>query len=129
MRRALQIAMAILSIAPLGFGLGNMFAGAGGLMPNWPITPDLDSQFRYQSGVYICITALLWWMIPRIEQVGWPFRAMALGLFVGGIGRLINIQEFGVPSAPMYYGMMLELSMPIFVAWQYWVEKAAKTGE
>ena len=65
-------------------------------------------------------------MIPRIEQVGWPFRAVALGLFVGGIGRLISIQEFGVPSAPMYYGMMLELSMPIFVAWQYWVEKAAK---
>ena len=118
MRRALQVTIAVLSIAPPMFGLTNMIMGAARFMPVEDITVAIDSQFRFQSGVYVSLALLLWWMIPRIEQVTWPFRAVALGLFLGGVGRVISAQQFGMPEDMMFYGMILELSMPLFVMWQ-----------
>lgn len=130
MRRALQVTMAVLSLAPLIFGATNMIVGAERFMPVEDITIAIDSQFRFQSGVYVSLALLLWWMIPRIEQVTWPFRAVALGLFLGGVGRVISAQQFGMPEGNMYYGMILELSMPVFVVWQWLVARGyeAKAG-
>ena len=125
MRRALQVTMAILSLAPLSFGLTNLWQGAARFMPAQDITIAIDSQFRFQSGVYVSLALLLWWMIPRIERVTWPFRAVALGLFLGGVGRVISMQQFGTPDGNMFSGMILELAMPVFVVWQWLVARQA----
>ncbi len=127
MRRALQVTIAVLSLAPLIFGLTNLWSGAARFMPVEDVTIAIDSQFRFQSGVYVCLALLLWWMIPRIEQVTWPFRAIALGLFLGGIGRVISMEQYGTPEGMMFYGMVLELCMPIFVIWQWWVARQAQS--
>lgn len=128
MRRALQLTIAVLSLAPLIFGMTNMIMGAARFMPVEDITIAIDSQFRFQSGVYFSVALLLWWMIPRIEQVTWPFRAVALGLFLGGVGRVISAQQFGMPEGNMYYGMILEVCMPGFVVWQWLVARQAASN-
>lgn len=128
MRRALQVTIAILSLAPLMFGLTNLCLGAARFMPTDDITIAIDSQFRFQSGVYVSLALLLWWMIPRIERVTWPFRAVALGLFLGGVGRVISMQQFGTPEGNMFAGMILELAMPLFVLWQWLVARQAQAS-
>lgn len=126
MRRALQVTIAVLSLAPMTFGLTNLWSGAARFMPVEDVTIAIDSQFRFQSGVYVCLALLLWWMIPRIERVTWPFRAVALGLFLGGVGRVISMQQYGTPDGNMFSGMILELAMPLFVLWQWWVARQAE---
>ncbi|MEM7666635.1 MAG: DUF4345 domain-containing protein [Pseudomonadota bacterium] len=74
----------------------------------------------------LCLALLLWWMIPRIERVSLPFRAIALGLFLGGVGRVISMEQYGVPEGMMYAGMILELAMPVFVVWQWPVAREAE---
>ncbi len=121
MRRAFQIVVAILSLIPIGFGSVNFIHGAARYMPAEAVTAPIDSQFRFESAIYVAFGLMLWWMIPRLETTKTPFRLVAAGIFAGGIGRVISYTQYGEPLPPMVYGMYLELAMPLFVAWHWWV--------
>lgn len=112
-RRALQIILAILSLIPLigvtiGFTAGPAVFG-GDAPPR-----ELDNQLRYLSGVYAMVTAAIWWSIPAIERRLAPIRLVALGVFLGGVGRCISMATVGVPAAPpMIAGVFLASSTDV----------------
>jgi hypothetical protein len=52
MRKSLQITLLILSLIPLIFGLSGVILGTGRFLDPAAIVPQLDSQFRYLSGLH-----------------------------------------------------------------------------
>ncbi|MEM6826575.1 MAG: DUF4345 domain-containing protein [Pseudomonadota bacterium] len=125
MRRGLQVVLAILSLIPIGFGSLNFITGAARYMPADRVTAPIDSQFRYESAVYVAVGLMIWWVIPRVERMTTPFRLIALGIFAGGLGRLLSQAQYGDPRPEMLAGMWLELSLPVLIVWQWWVARAA----
>ena len=125
MKRGLQIFLAIFSLAPLYFGVTGVLFGAAGLMPAEAVTPGMDSQFRYLSGLYIGFAALIWWAIPNIDRLVWPFRLMTLAVFLGGLSRLYSYVSVGAPAPEMVAGIGLELALPLIIIWQTAVARKA----
>lgn len=129
MKRGLQIFLAIFSLAPLYFGITGVLSGAAGLMPAEAVTPGIDSQFRYLSGLYIGFAALIWWFIPNIDRHVWLFRLLTLAVFLGGLARLYSFLTVGAPAPEMVAGIGIELALPLIIIWQaVVVRKAAQTG-
>jgi apolipoprotein N-acyltransferase len=130
MKRALQIFLAVFSLAPLYFGVTGVLSGASGMMPIEAVTPDIDSQFRYLSGLYIGFTLIIWWFIPNIDRNVWLFRLMVLAIFLGGAARLFSYISVGAPAPEMIVGIGIELSLPLIIIWQTAVvRKAASSRE
>jgi Domain of unknown function (DUF4345) len=125
MKRALQIFLAVFSLAPLYFGVSGVMAGAGGLMPPEAVTADLDSQFRYLSGLYIGFTLLIWWFIANIDRHAWLFRLMVLAILMGGLARLYSYLSVGAPAPEMIAGIGIELALPLIIIWQTTVVRKA----
>jgi len=128
MKRGLQIFLAIFSLAPLYFGVTGVLSGAAGHMPVEAVTPDLDSQFRYLSGMYIGFTALIWWFIPNIDRHVWLFRLLTLAIFLGGLSRLLSFLTVGAPAPEMVAGIGIEIALPLIVIWQTAVARKASMG-
>jgi hypothetical protein len=119
-KRLLQAAVAVACLVPLfaggsGVVLGaEMMRGVGGGAPI-----DLDSHFRYLSGLLLGIGFAFAWCIPRIERHTVLFRTLGLIAIVGGLGRLLGLAERGVPGAGHVFGLCMELgTVPLLLLWQ-----------
>lgn len=123
-RRLLQVTVAVLSLVPLGAGtaglvLGPAFVGAG------DASPDLDSHFRYLSGIFLAVGLTFCSTVPAIERRTARFRLAAALVVCGGLGRLLSLALLGPPSIPHLVGLGLELGvMPLLMVWQTSVARA-----
>lgn len=116
-RRLLQLSLLILSLSPLGFGAMGMIHGADWL--GGAVKPDLDSHFRYLSGIFFGLGLALLTCIPRIEAMTIRFRWIAALVFIGGLARLGGMIADGVPSQGHVIGLGLELVVtPLMALWQ-----------
>jgi len=121
-KRALQVAVALGCLVPIGGGargiwLGPQMAGAAG-------PADLDSHFRYLSGLLLGIGLAYLTAIPRIEQHSLRFRILTAIVVVGGLGRLASLVAVGTPSASMTAALVMELVVtPALALWQHRVAR------
>lgn len=124
-RRLLQIAVGIASIVPLSMGALSVLRSADvlrGVSPPLPI--DLDSHFRYLSGLLLGIGIAFVASIPRVEARGPLFRALGFVILVGGLARLLSLLQAGVPGPGHQFGLVMELVVvPLIVLWQARVER------
>ncbi|WP_108812303.1 DUF4345 family protein [Sphingorhabdus sp. Alg231-15] len=120
-----RIAIYIFGLIPLYFGVTGIVLGAAQLMGGEPFTNAMDNQFRYLSGVYIGIAAMLFYSAGDIVGRALVFRLAVLAVFIGGLGRVVSYVNVGAPPAEMVAGMVLELIAPIFILWQAKVIKGA----
>lgn len=118
-KRCLQATVAVLGIVPVSAGAAGVllgpaaFSDAGG----WPV--DLDSHFRYVSGIFLALGLTFYATIPSIERKTALFRLAAALVVAGGLARLLALLVNGVPSAPHVAGLVLELVVvPALVLWQ-----------
>jgi hypothetical protein len=118
MRRALQIALAVMSLIPFYYGIRHTITGAALYLPADQVTASIDSQFRFQSAYYMSLALIVWWLIPQIERQTFLFRIITATVFAGGLARLYSYYTIGVPTASMVGGMVLELTIPLVVIWQ-----------
>jgi hypothetical protein len=131
-RRALQIAIAVAGLVPVGAGLagiliGPAFTGLGarGILSSADVS--LDSHFRYLSGLLLAVGVLFWSAIPTIERRGMLVRALTLIVVVGGLGRALSLVELGPPDDGMCFGLVMELIVtPLVCLWQRRVELQAE---
>lgn len=80
---------------------------------------DLDSHFRYLSGLLLGIGLAYWSLIPRIETSGAAFRLLTLLVIVGGLSRVAGLFLGGEPGLPMQLALMMELVVtPLLYLWQ-----------
>jgi hypothetical protein len=85
---------------------------------------DLDSHFRYLSGLLLAIGLGFASTIPHIEIRGRRFRLLAGIVVLSGVGRLVSI---GSPSPAMLAALVMELIVtPGLALWQYRVTIGAR---
>lgn len=133
-RRALQIAVALACFVPLSMGGTSILSSLAviqGMAPPWPA--DLDSHYRYLSGILFGIGLVFAASIPRIECAGTIFRTLCAIIVVGGLARLVSLGDVGWPSAGHRFGLVMELGVvPTLTLWQARIArlwpKADKSG-
>ncbi|MEP3226068.1 MAG: DUF4345 domain-containing protein [Parasphingorhabdus sp.] len=118
-----RIVTIIFGLIPLYFGVVGIVAGAAGLVPepelySLPDITALDNQYRYLSGIYIGISAMLFYSAGDIVGRAPLFQMAVLAIFIGGIARVISYLSVGQPPLWQIGGMILELGAPILLFWQ-----------
>jgi Domain of unknown function (DUF4345) len=121
-RRALQFAVGVTGLVPVGAGLAGMLQGpwmVSTTLAGFADPTSLDSHFRYLSGLLLAIGLAFWSLIPNITTQGHAFRLLTLIVVTGGFGRLIALLLVGVPPPPMLFGLAMELvATPLLCLWQ-----------
>lgn len=118
MKLGLQIVLGLFSLVPAAFAAMGLFSGMAGADPAATVSAAADNQYRYLSGVYILVSFLLWYAIPKVEQ---HFRLLALvcaALVIGGVGRLISMNTVGPGLPQQFIGTFIELGSPLLLIWQ-----------
>ena len=111
MRTAFRAVCFLIALVPLFFGVTQLMDGAG------DVSPALDSQYRYMSGLYVAIGLGMLVVAWKAEQASLLATILILAAFMGGVGRLISLGDVGMPNPRQHTGMYIELSMPILLVW------------
>jgi hypothetical protein len=130
-RRLLQLVIAVACLIPIAAGGWGMLHGArmiGGVRP--PVPTDLDSHFRYLSGLLFGIGIGFVICLPAIERRGRLFRTLGAIVVTGGCGRLIGVVGHGVPGTAHVFGLAMELgATPLLLLWQARLERRFVPGK
>lgn len=111
--------MVALALIPTLSGLAGVVLGPDFLRldPPWPT--DLDSHFRFLSGVFLAVGIVFHSCVPSIETKTNRFRLAAALVFGGGLARLVSLLVAGAPTAGHLLGLAMELAVvPLLVVWQ-----------
>jgi Domain of unknown function (DUF4345) len=128
-RRLLQLAVALGCVVPLLAGSAGIVQGPAMLHGEGSGgSADLDSHFRYLSGLLLAIGIGFATCVPRIDRKTARFRLLALLVFIGGLGRLVSYAVVGGPGPGHVFGLGMELvTVPLLVLWQGRVAARAKS--
>jgi hypothetical protein len=81
--------------------------------------PNLESHFRYLSGLLLGLGVGFAATVPTIERRSELFTALSGIVVVGGLARLSALVVYGVPNAPHLRALGMELVVvPLLFAWQ-----------
>jgi hypothetical protein len=117
-RRTLQIAVGLCSLVPITAGGAGMLLGPALVASTG--TPDLDSHFRYLSGLLLGIGVAYLLTLRNIERRRRHYLLLGGLVVVGGIGRLISLLATGTPSPVMLLALAMELLVtPVLTLWQF----------
>ena len=127
-RRLLQIGVCIACLVPLGAGGVGIIESAAMLKGvNAPLPADLDSHYRYLSGLLLGIGIGFVACVPRIEGKTALFRTLGFLVVVGGLARLLSLAAAGVPGEGHVFGLAMELGVvPMLMLWQ---ARVARRGD
>ncbi len=129
-RRALQIAVAAACLLPLVVGGRGIIHGPSAFDHGaTAISPDLDSHFRYISGIFFATGIGFLSCIPAIERRGGRFRLLGGLIVVGGLARGVSLLAVGAPSVGHLLGLVMEtVVVPLLMLWQWRVEQACRAS-
>jgi len=132
-RRLLQAAVAAGCLVSIGAGAAGIASGGAFLKGvEAPVPVDLDSHFRYLSGLLLGIGIAFAACVPRIERRAALFGTLGAIVIVGGLARLSSLATTGTPSDGHLFGLAMELgAIPLLMLWQRRVARrfAPKPGE
>ena len=119
-RLLLQCATALACLVPLSMGSVSVLRSAEVLKGVSPLLPtDLDSHFRYLSGILLGIGLVFLASIPRIETKETVFRTLGAIIVAGGLARTWSLLQVGMPGPGHQFGLVMELLVvPLIVLWQ-----------
>ena len=119
-RRLLQGVIAATCTVSLSASVTSILNGPGWLMQDGYVATDLDSHFRYLSGLLLAIAIGFLSCIPGIERKGPRLRLLAAIVVLGGLSRAYSIGMVGVPSFGHLGGLTIELVIvPLITGWQW----------
>ncbi|WP_288934924.1 DUF4345 domain-containing protein [uncultured Sphingomonas sp.] len=125
-RRLLQAVVAVACLVPLAIGGMGIVRGPG-FLGHPPVIPrDLDSHFRYISGIFFAVGVAFATCIPDIARKGPRFRLLGTLVIAGGCSRLVSLASVGAPSSGHLFGLAMELGVvPLLMLWQASVARRA----
>ena len=119
-KRLLQAVIAVACLLPLIVGGQGVLHGPAPFGHLADVPRDLDSHFRYISGIFFATGLGFVSCIPDIERKGPRFRLLGGLIFVGGVSRLISLIAVGVPSHGHVLGLGMEtIVVPLLMLWQW----------
>lgn len=106
-------------LVPLTVGSLSVARGVSALRGVGPGAPvDLDSHFRYLSGIFLGLGVAFAWSIATIERSAAIFRLLGALVVCGGLARLVSLVAVGVPSPGHRFGLAMELVVvPLLMLW------------
>ncbi|WP_444929445.1 DUF4345 domain-containing protein [Microbulbifer sp. SSSA002] len=121
----LVVALALICFVPGGIsafgGLNGSAVLSGSAMifsADSPLRGFGDNQYRFAFGVFFTQGLVLLYFLRNIEKNKALFYFAALSLFIGGLGRLTNILEFGLVDEQVLPPTIIELAIvPLLVVW------------
>jgi hypothetical protein len=118
-KRLLQGVMALTMLLPLSAAIAGVTGGPR-FLGHAPIIPtDLDSHFRYVSGLFLGMLLLFASCIPGVEHKAGRMHMLAFMVFIGGLFRLYSLATIGLPSLGHRIGLGIELvELPLLLLWQ-----------
>lgn len=129
-KRILQLILAVIGMIPIVTGLlGLIPPGIEGKLYHIDLNNSiqgnviLDSNYRYFSGLWFALGVVMFSIIPTIERQRTAIRIIVCSIFIGGLGRVISMITFGVPSPIFVFFTCLELISPILLLLQSLVAK------
>jgi hypothetical protein len=124
-RRLLQIVVALAALVPVAMGLMSIVRGPAVLAGiAGPVPVDLDSHYRYLSGLLLGIGLAFAACVPAIERRGPAMRLLGAIVILGGCGRLVSLAEVGTPGGGHLFGLAMELgAVPFILLWQARIAK------
>ncbi len=127
-KRVLQLVVALACLVPLSTGSASIWNGPAMFGGAQQVPVDLDSHFRYISGIFLALGIGFVTCIPDIERKGGRFRMLGAMVVVGGCARLWSLVEVGVPGRGHVFGLVMELGVvPLLMLWQWrFAERAAR---
>ena len=121
----LQAVVALASLVPIGAGGAGVLFGPGPFASAIVASADLDSHFRYLSGLLLAIGLAYASGIPGIETRTARFSLLTGIVVTGGAGRLFGMLAMGTPSRAMLAALAMELIVtPAIALWQRRVAKS-----
>ncbi len=118
-KRVLQIVVAIACLVPLTVGGKSILYGPS-FLGHPPVVPtDLDSHFRYISGIFFALGLGFVSCVPAIERKGPRFRLLGAMVVCGGLARVVSLLSVGTPSKGHLFAFAMELGVvPLLMLWQ-----------
>lgn len=123
-RGLFQAAVFLAALVPIAAGTAGVLHGSA-MIPGARFEgADLESHFRYLSGLLLGIGLAFMVITPRIERNTALFRALCLIVVAGGIARLIGAIEVGIPGMAHRLALIMELGVvPAMVLWVGRIER------
>ena len=97
-RRALQVAVSLLSLVPVSAGLSGILVGPAFLNVTPPFPADVASHLAYLSGLLLAVGLGFWSCVPSIEARSARFRSLTIMVAIGGLARLLALVTGTTPS-------------------------------
>jgi hypothetical protein len=118
-KRLLQVVVSIACLVPLSVG-GQSILNGPSFLGHPPVIPtDLDSHFRYISGIFFGVGVGFVTCIPAIEAKGPRFRLLGALVVCGGLARVVSLLSVGPPSKGHLFAFAMELGVvPLLMLWQ-----------
>ncbi|MBA3511263.1 DUF4345 domain-containing protein [Sphingomonas sp.] len=117
-RRLLQLAVALACLVPLCAGTAGVVQGIS-MIESAGAVPDLESHFRYLSGLLLGLGIGFAVSVPTIERRSELFMVLSFTVVVGGLARLCALMVFGMPGTPYVLAFGMELVVvPLLFVWQ-----------
>lgn len=117
-RRLFQIIVLIASIVPIAAGAAGVFIGPVMIHSVASASPDLESHFRYLSGLLLGIGFAFVACAADLDRRVELYRALSLIVILGGLGRLLGAIESGGPSGANRFAFVMELAVvPLLLLW------------
>ena len=107
-QRVVQVCLFLLAAIGMLGGALQMYLG----QPD--TTPRLDNVHRFMAGIYFGCGLISLWAGTTIRQQGTLVFLIAVGVFLGAMGRLVSMSVVGLPDPPaVWLGYLLpELILP-----------------
>jgi hypothetical protein len=99
-------------------GAIGLFGGVVQMRLGQPDTsPRLDNVHRFMAGIYLGTGFICWYAAWTAAQQGALIDLLALGILLGGIGRLISMRKVGLPEPKkVWLGYLTpELLLPVII--------------
>jgi len=127
-RQLLQAIVTLACLVPILTGLDGVLRGAA-MFHLAAVPPDLDSHYRYLSGIFLMLGFAFASTIPAIERQGPRFRLLGTMVVMGGLARALSWAAVGAPGLGHRLGLVMELVVvPLLMLWQARVERLAAAG-
>lgn len=116
----LLIIVAIAALVPICAGGAGMIFGPAMIPDVSTPVPDLDSHYRYLSGLLFGIGLGFWSCLPNLARNTMRFQLLGLIVVIGGLARLYSVAAVGLPSETMIAALVMELVVTPALCFLQW---------
>ncbi len=116
MRKSLQVFLALFGVIAIAIAAIHIVFGPAAIPGSVPVNATMDSEDRFYATLFAAYGVALLWCVKDIERKSRFVYFLLATFFVAGLARIVSIAAVGLPD-PFFIAMLvLELVIPIVVA-------------